>query len=491
MNAPVRQAVVIVHGMGEQRPQQTLHRFIGAALAKRQDGKDYYYSEPDRVSDSFESRLYRAIREPTVGEPEVHAQTDFYEYHWAHLMQGNRLGDLGPIVRRMLFRPVWKVPLGFRIPWLVFWGLGAFLAWAFAFGPLHETPLGDHPVTTVIQAVLGTGIASTALAYAVTKLLPGPLTVSFVDVVRYLDTSPRSYAVRRDIRKGMVDLLKGLHEVGRDAMPWRRYDRIVVVAHSLGAYIAYDAIAYLWSQCGDILGGQPAVAENSAALDAVERLATELPPNPTPDQITAYQAAQRALWSEMRAAGSPWLVTDFVSVGTPMYCADLLYTKNRAAWNERIQLRELPTCPPQPDLGEPAKDNNRRRIAYQSGNREIVYHAAPFAAVRWTNLWFPPKWGVFGDWFGGPLAPLFGPGVRDLKVTGGTLRWAPAIAHTKYFSYPGDARADSSTTRLRAALDLASTSWLRPPAPPAAPPAAKRAAPRVERRKRPPAKPTG
>lgn len=475
--------------MGEQRPQQTLHRFIGAALVRRQDGKDYYYSEPDRVSGSFESRLYRAIREPTVGEPEVHAQTDFYEYHWAHLMQGNRLGDLGPILRRMLLRPVWKVPLGFRIPWLVFWGLGLFLAWAFAFGPLKDTPLGDHPVATVIQAVLGTTIASTALTYAVTKLLPGPLTVSFVDVVRYLDTSPRSYAVRREIRKGMVDLLKGLHDVGHDGKTWRRYDRIVVVAHSLGAYIAYDAIAYLWSQCGDLLGAQPAAGENSAALDHLERLATDLPANPTADQVTAYRSAQRALWSDLRANDSPWLITDFVSVGTPMYCADLLYTKSRAEWNERVQLREVPTCPPQPDLGDPHQGTDQLRLAYLSGHRQIVYHAAPFAAVRWTNLWFPPRWGVFGDWFGGALAPLFGPGVRDVPVTGGPMRWAPALAHTKYFSFPDDLRADSSTTQLRAALDLASTAWLRPPEPePAAPkPAApKPAAPKPTTVARPP-----
>lgn len=462
MSNPVRQAVVIVHGMGEQRPQQTLHRFIGAALAPRQDGKDYYYSEPDRVSDSFESRLYRATREPTIGDPEVHAQTDFYEYHWAHLMQGNRLGDLGPMLRRMLLRPVWKVPLGLRIPWLVFWGLGIYLAWSFAAGPLHDKPLGDQPVTTVIQAIIGTGIASTVLAYAVTKLLPGPLTVSFVDVVRYLDTSPRSYAVRRDIRKGMVDLLKGLHQVGHDGMPWRQYDRIVVVAHSLGAYIAYDAIAYLWSQCGDLLGGQPAVPENSAALDDLERLATELPPNPTADQIANYQSAQRALWAEMRVNKSPWLITDFVSVGTPMYCADLLYTKNRAEWDERVGRRELPTCPPRPDLGEPHQGKKQLRLAYKSGARQIVYHAAPFAAVRWTNLWFPPKLGVFGDWFGGPLAPLFGRCINDIPVTASGWRWAPALAHTKYFSYPNDLGTTSPTTQLRNALDLASTSWLEP-----------------------------
>jgi hypothetical protein len=463
----VRQAVVIVHGMGEQLPQQTLHRFIGAALPPRHDdlGVDYY-SEPDRVSGSFESRLYRAPREPLRDDPELHAQTDFYEYHWAHLMQGNRLGDLRPMLRRMLLRPVWLVPAGLRLVWVVFWSLAAYLAWAFAFGPLHHTPLGDNPVATIVQAVLGTGIASTAVAYVITKVLPGPLTVSFVDVVRYLDTSPRSYAVRRDIRKGMVDLLLGLHNVGHDAKPWRRYDRIVVVAHSLGAYIAYDAITYLWSQCGDLLGAEPAVAANSAALAAVERLASDLPAKPSAVQVTAYQDAQRALWSELREHGSPWLISDFVSVGTPMYCADVLYTKSRAEWDEHVGRRELATCPPQADLGE-HKGATRLWFTYPVRDRRVVYHAAPFAPVRWTNLWFPARYGVFGDWFGGPLAPLFGPGVRDVPVTATGWRWVPALAHTKYFSYPRDTGAHSPTTWLRTALALASTSWLRPPAPPA------------------------
>jgi hypothetical protein len=466
---PVRQAVVIVHGMGEQRPQQTLHGFIGAALPPRSDGVPPYYSEPDRVTDSFESRLYRAPREPLAGDPEVHAQTDFYEYHWAHLMQGNRLGDLGPMLRRMLLRPVWRVPAGFRLVWLVFWALGLFLLWAFWFGPLHHTPLGGNPVTTVIQALFGTGIASTAVAYVITKVLPWPLTVSFVDVVRYLDTSPRSYAVRRDIRKGMVDLLIGLHQVGHDRKRWRRYDRIVVVAHSLGAYIAYDAITYLWSQCGDLLGAEPAVGEGSAALADVERLASDLPTDPTDDQVAAYQCAQRALWTDLREHDSPWLITDFVSVGTPMYCADVLYTKSRADWDEHVSRRELATCPPQADRGE-HQGATRLWFSYPAAKRRrILYHAAPFAPVRWTNLWFPARFGVFGDWFGGQLRPLFGPGVRDVPVTATGWRWVPALAHTKYFSYPRDFGPHSPTIWVQAALDLASTAWIRPPEPPELP----------------------
>jgi hypothetical protein len=85
------------------------------------------------------------------------------------------------------------------------------------------------------------GVAAAIVSYLIARVLPRWLTSSFVDVVRYLDTSPRSYAVRRDIRKGLVEMLQALH-----ASKAPRYDRIVLVAHSLGAYLAYDAIAYLW-----------------------------------------------------------------------------------------------------------------------------------------------------------------------------------------------------------------------------------------------------
>jgi hypothetical protein len=179
--------------------------------------------------------------------------------------------------------------------------------------------------------------------------------------------------------------------------------------------------------------------------------------------------------------GSPWLITDFVSVGTPMYCADVLYTKSRAEWNEHVDRRELATCPPQADLGV-HKGTTRLWFTYPARGRRVVYHAAPFAPVRWTNLWFPARFGVFGDWFGGPLAPLFGPGVRDVPVTAKGWRWVPAVAHTKYFSYPRDEGADSPTTRLRTALGLASTAWLRPPEDPAAEPVAKVAKRRPRKR---------
>jgi hypothetical protein len=87
-------------------------------------------------------------------------------------------------------------------------------------------------------------------------------------------------------------------------------------------------------------------------------------------------------------------------------------------------------------------------------------------------MWFPAHLRFFGDWFGGPLAPLYGRGIRDIRLPGdGWTSRAPAWAHARYLSFPGHTAATSVTTHLCGAMSLASGSWLPvqiDPAPPAA-----------------------
>jgi hypothetical protein len=65
--------------------------------------------------------------------------------------------------------------------------------------------------------------------------------------------------------------------------------------------------------------------------------------------------------------------------------------------------------------------------------------------VRWTNLWFPVARGsLHGDWFGGPIRPPFGPGIRDIRVYGNLPgRLARALAHTYCFKFEDDTSAGS------------------------------------------------
>ena len=121
-----RTAVVVVHGMGEQLPLETLYRFVKTALPKVGNQRRYY-SRPERLTDNFEARRCLAPRIPMVGRP-VHGQVEFFEYHWSYRMTGNKLGDLIPTTVRLLLRWPWKVPHGLRGIWVVAWAVLTLLA---------------------------------------------------------------------------------------------------------------------------------------------------------------------------------------------------------------------------------------------------------------------------------------------------------------------------------------------------------------------------
>jgi hypothetical protein len=130
---------------------------------------------------------------------EKHAQTDFFEYHWADKTQGNRLDDLWPTFRRILLQPPSRVPAGLRVVWVVAWLAIAAAAWACIWGPWRDALSGDGDlISRLVSAVIAGGVAAAALSYLIARVLPRWLTSSFVDVVRYLDTSPvpTPYAAR-------------------------------------------------------------------------------------------------------------------------------------------------------------------------------------------------------------------------------------------------------------------------------------------------------
>jgi hypothetical protein len=462
--------VVIIHGMGEQRPLDTLNEFINAGLAPDEKGKRVYHSRPDKVTDSYEARRYLAEPRHANGK-ELRAQTEFFEYHWAHLMKGNQLADLWPTFRRILFSSPANVPPGLWVIWAIAWGLiiaaAIVLLGAWRRGGLDLTGIG---LDDLIRAIAGGGIAALIVTYLIRSVLPSWLTSSFVDVVRYLDTSPRSYQVRRDVRAGIVDLLRGLHDSGR-------YQRIIIVAHSLGSFIAYDAISYLWGQMNDLHAGpvdpddtKPDSGASPAGLAGLERAASEV--NGDEATVANYQTAQRDLWLGLRAAGNPWLITDFISVGSPLCMADRIYTTKRSVFDAKVERLEFPVCPPENERRDANNVNKTPRwYSWNNQGRRVLHHGAPFAVVRWTNIWFPAHLGIAGDWFGGSLQRLFGPGIRDVPLTGNRPRsLIPGWAHALYYHFPEEVAPASVTTKLREAMELNSSWWLKPtldPPPPA------------------------
>jgi hypothetical protein len=129
----------------------------------------------------------------------------------------------------------------------------------------------------------------------------------------------------------------------------------------------------------------------------------------------------RSRWSFGRN-GVPWLVTDFVTLGSPLAHGHLFLATDEADLRRRQRDRELPTCPPiadpDVDLINPRRYSFTRRYVAKSHTPQIsiLHHAAPFAPTRWTNLYFPTKAVVLGDPVGGKVAPSFGVRVRDVAV---------------------------------------------------------------------------
>src|SRR4051812_44505390 len=95
----MRQAVVLIHGIGEQRPMSTSRGFVEAVLGASGQGQARMYSQPDRMAETFELR--RLVAESSRSRP----VTDFYEYYWAYHMQGTTLRHLWPWFRTILLRP--------------------------------------------------------------------------------------------------------------------------------------------------------------------------------------------------------------------------------------------------------------------------------------------------------------------------------------------------------------------------------------------------
>lgn len=424
-----RQAVLVIHGIGEQQPMETLRSFVAAVLPDRD-----VFSKPDTISRSYELRRLSTILRPRQ-------TTDFFELYWADKVEGTRLRHIFQWLRGLLFRSPATVPPHLRALWVVTWVL---LLGLVPLGLLlYQAPLPGYLSREWVRrlvAVLG------PLALSIPH---GFLIYYLGDAARYLSPSPPNVATRRAIREAGVDLLRQLHRDG--------YDRIVVVGHSLGSVIAYDILRYHWAEVHASFNDPKRMAQDRLA--AMERMlyaeddAEQIP-------VARYRAYQRALWTEMYAQGHAWRVTDLITLGSPLAHAPMLLARDQVDLLQKVRDRELPTDPPQPDeqaglsyVLDPPIRNNRGELV----SPRVAHHAALFCCVRWTNLFYPAHGGLFGDLVGGPLTSFFGEGVRDVPLrTGGWWRLT-LLAHTRYWrrrrSAVSRGRQDAEEP-LMTALDL-------------------------------------
>jgi hypothetical protein len=275
-----RQAVVLIHSIGEQRPMETLHAFVQWLLAP----SDSYYSKPDQIADSFELRRIKLKRRADAQPSEVDSnhdwpETDFYEYYWAHQMHGTTISHAirwlirlfltmwrhrGTEEMRWFFRPGCRGPLA-GVALLTLVALIACLASMRWFGPAGAASL-----------VLAGG-----LVWKGFSMLGRFVLLDVVgDAARYLDVHPSNVARRYDILRGGVNMLRKLHET-HDELRGQvryRYGRVVLVGHSLGSVIAYEIIKHYWAE----VNGRLKVDDRSAEL-----LKAVAGYNPVPKKETA------------------------------------------------------------------------------------------------------------------------------------------------------------------------------------------------------------
>lgn len=605
-----RQAVVIVHGIGEQKPLSTLMGFVGGdasgtpGVLTAEDGKAWYVG-PDvitnrldlrRITINFGGRVPLPAGALGLDVRPMARQTQFFEYYWANRFRGTEKRHLTEWARPLLFvrrdgltQEALIGPQGRRrtlglagiaMAWLglflalvglfqgsatlvptswvpdqrwwlylaaaasvgvaitvagvlglvtllrtvaglvatvafgaVLEGLGdsgrAELVWAwtlasaglavlaFLVSRRHDAPLlrwlAAVSLVSLVASLVppalaapteqaGLGVLAAAAVTFGTGLLGGVLLEVVGDAARYFTNSPGNLEDREEIRLGLVKLLAELHDRRDPVTGQHEYDRIVVVGHSLGSVIAYDALNALWARRSRLLG--LSYSRDEEPINALEQLLRKAEgqvrrhPQAGADhdaegegefEPAAYRDLQdrllRVTWADShdpvagvrQPEGSRWIVSDLVTLGSPLtYAEALLVQGGGPAVQEALRRRLLTRCPPvsqQSDTqrGTPLRFRWWRGPGQGHGTR--FHHAAVFAPTRWTNLFYAD------DFVGGPLASQLGEGIHDVRLPSSQTRrslvgFVVRMPHTKYWRHANGADREprgftESVTHLR------------------------------------------
>jgi len=444
----LKEAIVVIHGIGEQKPMDTIRAFADAVIEDDGTGKEKYWSKPDPMSDLFELRKLK-----TPGR----TKTEFFEYYWAYNVEGTKYWHLFEWLFGLIVRKKDDVPPTLRTLWRLSRAIVLLLLVLIVTGWLSRMNTDVSSLARFSPTWFLWGSLLLAIQYAL---------INYVgDAARYLSSNPKNISLRQKIRSEGVKLLELLHRSGE-------YDRIVIVGHSLGSVIAYDIITRLWqkyhTQYSGLDEADEAIYDKLKVGDRVQPIIRdELPDagekltdSDDGKSLLNFQQLQNKAFEEHRSLGNPWLITDLITLGCPLAHAMMLLASSRKEFEDRKKQRELPTCPPVLD---------EKGYSYSSGGKcyaikdkkftpLFLHHAAPFAVTRWTNIYFPAYLGLFGDFVGGPMRPVFGKGIRDIPVTtsrwNGIARFIPGVPHVMYWDSRHDGGRGSSLAFLRQALDI-------------------------------------
>lgn len=245
---------------------------------------------------------------------------------------------------------------------------------------------------------LFSGLISTFLIFKTT----GDFLKKFLaDAARYYDPSPTNVENRDLIRQHGVQLLENLTKA-------KKYDRIVVLSHSLGSVVGYDILRLYWAKhCKYYNLMNFDKSQSKLGADALDHYLKE----ETRD-INEYQKIQSQHFDFLKECdvdnkydNMPWLVSDFISVGSPLSKMRLFSAEGaeNVEW-QKIHERTILTNPPQ-------RDYVTNKYVYERPDGSYkLHHGALFAFTRWTNIFFP------GDWIGGEISENIGKGTLNRQL---------------------------------------------------------------------------
>ncbi|WP_026554672.1 hypothetical protein [Arthrobacter sp. 35W] len=423
-----RIAVLFIQGMGEQLPMDTLRDFVAAVTMPADDETPppSLFNKPDRLSDGTD------LRRLTLPGKRPRPTADFLDFYWTpEFTPGRTLGVVRWTVKYAA-RPFFlyknhttrTMIMWFQILTVLAAAILYFLGWLF-----HQWNLDTMPIVWI--PLLAVALSAAVWAwYFMGHFLS--------DVLRYFSPLPRDIPARDRIRRRGVELIKKLHSGDE-------YTRIIVVGHSLGSAIGYDILRIAWDalRLPDDDSGSPIKQSSAEQLESTGTTSVHL-----------FQQQQYRLHRENATAGIPWKVSDFVTLGSPLTHAETILSNKRHVLAKKFAELELPTCPPSFAPGDKGafyeykRPENPRR-SYLVGNSSAV-----FGPTRWTNLYFPSRRLLEGDPAGGPLAPVFGSGVRDVPVRlsyrpgrARVMKRVPFWSHSCYWSRQADTRDGKSKDR--------------------------------------------
>lgn len=423
-----KQAIVIIHGIGNQYPMETAKEFVENIKAD----SDILYSSPDREANYFETRRLSLSQK----------KTDFYEFYWANLISEPKLSDLYSWVFRLLFV---KKPSK-RVEVLVWTIRIITLAIFISFGLIIINDIEQFKTEGILSFKSSGIFAATSyifLKFVVPKI-NSKAAQTIGDAVKYLTPSPQNIESRYKIRKKGIQLLKKLHDKkDEDGNP--QYERIVIIGHSLGSVVAYDLITNLWHDYmyeyhpEEFPAVQPVLNEITEMINQCHQNETELP-------LELFRELQRKLFKEIKNLKNPWLISDFISIGSPLCHGDYILTKNFEEFVKKTNYREYPLCPPKIEVRKKGNEiikDYENAISFRANlfltinnvrekkTMRFINHNSQFSFIQWTNIYFQ------NDFVGGELNNYFGKGIQNIsfKPNGNWFkRNLPFFSHTNYWS---------------------------------------------------------